>query len=141
MEAFLPYLPFTLTIIAATLVAIMKKIDAPIYFIVVAFLLAAIYPNKAKAEEPEAIGVFEFTYYECPDKDKGRFVVFWLSLYDKNEQDMQDELVRKVSGCYDYVGDDIIINWALNYNDKLIWIQQKIPKKDMKKINSREVAI
>ena len=142
MEAFLPYLPFTLIIIAATVVAMLNKINNPLYFIVFAFLLSAVYPNKAKAADLPPVGVYQFTYNSCPVQGKGKFVVFGF-LFDDNGDPITTESGEpsKAAGCYDYVGDKIVINWAFDNNGKLGWTKQEIPKKDMKKINSKEVAI
>lgn len=142
MEAFLPYLPFTLIIIAATVVAMLNKINNPLYFIVFAFLLSSVYPNKAKAADLPPVGVYQFTYNTCPVQGKGKFVVFGF-LFDDNGDPITTESGEpsKAAGCYDYVGDKIVINWAFDNNGKLGWTKQEIPKKDMKKINSKEVAI
>jgi len=142
MEAFLPYLPFTLIIIAATVVAMLNKINNPLYFIVFAFLLSAVYPNKAKAADLPPVGIYQFTYNSCPVEGKGKFVVFGF-LFDDDGDPITTESGEpsKAAGCYDYVGDKIVINWAFDNNGKLGWTKQEIPKKDMKKINSKEVAI
>lgn len=143
MEAFLPYLPFIMILVAGTFIAIFRQINNPDFFLVlVIILMFSLYPVKAKAADLPPVGVYQFTYNSCPVEGKGKFVVFGF-LFDDNGDPITTESGEpsKAAGCYDYVGDKIVINWAFDNNGKLGWTKQEIPKKDMKKINSKEVAI